>query len=112
MSLTEGTERRRHTMRKIAPLAVIAPLLLIASGVSFAQQAPPPAGAPPGAAGAGAPGGAARPAPPPFRVQSPDLVDGAILPQQFGCGEGANAVSPPLRWLNAPRGTENFVLIV
>lgn len=87
-------------MRKIAQLVVIAPLLLVASGVSFAQQAPRPAGAP------------ARPAPPPFRIMGLDLVDGAILPQQFGCGEGANAVSPALRWLNAPRGTENFVLIV
>ncbi len=43
---------------------------------------------------------------------SPDLVDGSQLPQQFTCAAGAGAVSPSLQWMNAPRGTVSFALIV
>jgi len=101
-------------MRKIASLLAAAVLLSIAStGVSLAQQAPPPAGAPPARPGAGAPGpGATPPPPPPFRIMSPDMVDGSPLPQQFTCAAGTQAVSPQLQWVNAPRGTLSFALIV
>jgi Raf kinase inhibitor-like YbhB/YbcL family protein len=99
-------------MRKIASLVAAAVLLSIASaGLSLAQQAPPAAGAPPAGPGAGAPGRGGAP-PPPFRIMSPDMVDGSLLPQQFTCAAGAEAVSPPLQWMNAPRGTVSFALIV
>ena len=99
-------------MRKIASLVAAAVLLSIASaGLSLAQQAPPGAGAPPAGPGAGARGRGGAP-PPPFRIMSPDMVDGSLLPQQFTCAAGTEAVSPPLQWMNAPRGTVSFALIV
>ena len=99
-------------MRKIASLVAAAALLSSASaGLSLAQQAPPGAGAPPAGPGAGARGRGGAP-PPPFRIMSPDLVDGSLLPQQFTCAAGTEAVSPPLQWMNAPRGTVSFALIV
>jgi Raf kinase inhibitor-like YbhB/YbcL family protein len=98
-------------MRKIASLVAAAVLLSIASaGLLLAQQAPTAAGAPPAGPSAGAPGRGG--APPPFRLMSPDMVDGSLLPQQFTCAAGTEAVSPSLRWMNAPRGTVSFVLIV
>jgi len=100
-------------MRKIASLVAAAVLLSIASaGLLLAQQAPTAAGAPPAGPGAGAPGRGGAPPPQPFRIMSPDMVDGSLLPQQFTCAAGTEAVSPPLRWMNAPRGTVSFVLIV
>ncbi len=85
-------------MRKIASLVAAAVLLSTASaGLSRAQQAPPAAGAPPAGPGAGAPGRGGAP-PPPFRIMSPDMVDGSLLPQQFTCAAGTEAVSPPLQW--------------
>jgi Raf kinase inhibitor-like YbhB/YbcL family protein len=99
-------------MRKIASLVAAAVLISIANaGLLLAQQAPTAAGAPPAGPGAGAPGrGGATP--PPFRIMSPDMVDGSLLPQQFTCAAGTEAVSPPLQWMDAPRGTRSFALIV
>ena len=99
-------------MRKMASLIAAAVLLPIASaGLSLAQQVPPAAGAPPAGPGAGAPGREGSP-PPPFRIMSPGMVDGSPLPQQFTCAAGSEAVSPPLQWMNAPRGTVSVALIV
>src|SRR5579864_4229811 len=100
-------EKENNGMPKIASLLAAAVLLSIASaGLLLAQQAPPAAGP-----GAGAPGRGGAP-PPPFRIMSPDMVDGSLLPQQFTCAAGPQAVSPPLQWMNAPRGTRSFALIV
>ncbi len=73
------------------------------------QQRPAPAGAPP------APGGQQRPGaapPPPMRLMSPDVTDGSQLPAKFTCAAGPDAVSPALRWVQAPRGTASFALIL
>ena len=102
----------RQIASKIASLVAAAVLLSIASaGLLLAQQAPPAAAAPPAGPGAGAPGRGGAP-PPPFRIMSPDMVDGSMLPQQFSCSAGTEAVSPTLQWMNAPRGTLSFALIV
>ena len=45
-----------------------------------------------------------------LRVSSPDLRDGARLPERFTC-TGDNAV-PTLRWDGAPSGTEGWAVVV
>ena len=100
-------------MRKITSwVGPVILLSIVSAGLSLAQQAPlgagGPAGGGPGAGGRG-PGG---PPAPPLRIMSPDLTDGAPIPQQFTCAAGAAAVSPSLQWTNAPRGTMSFALIV
>jgi len=44
-----------------------------------------------------------------FSLVSPALQDGGPIPQAFA-RDGANR-SPPLRWLDPPRGTRSFLLI-
>lgn len=78
------------------------------------QGSPAPAGAPQGAApgpgGPGGPGGGGPP--PPLRLMSGDVTDGTQLAAKFTCAAGADAMSPGLRWVQAPRETASFVLIV
>ncbi len=38
--------------------------------------------------------------------------DGKPIAGKFTCAAGPNAVSPALQWMQAPRGTESFALIV
>ncbi len=75
-----------------------------------AQNAPAPAagGAPPAAGG----GRAAGPPPPPMTLVSTDISDGKTLAAKFTCSAGADAISPALQWMQPPRGTASFALIV
>jgi Raf kinase inhibitor-like YbhB/YbcL family protein len=90
-------------MRKSSPLFLSALVVLAASGLAAApQNAPAPAGAP----------AAQRQAPPPLRLLSTDIADGKQLPAKFTCTAGNDAISPGLQWVQPPRGTMSFALIV
>ena len=108
-------------MRKAALRAATVIFLVAASfGVSLAQQNAPRPATTPGQVGQGVQGaqaagprGAAA-APSPFRLMSAAFADGASLPAKYTCSAAADAVSPPLRWINAPsaRDMVSFTLIV
>jgi Raf kinase inhibitor-like YbhB/YbcL family protein len=104
-------------MRRVKSLVATTIFLAVSSsGVAFAQGNAQPAGgfaAGQGAQvgqGAGGRGGETPAAP--FRLTSPAFADGATLPAKYTCSAGQGAVSPPLRWMNAPRGMVTFALIV
>ena len=92
-------------MRRILLFELCGVALLALSALSLpaaAQNAP-----------AGAPAGqrAAAP-PPPMRLTSADISDGKPIAAKFTCSAGAEAVSPQLQWMQAPRATASFALIV
>lgn len=114
---------------KLTTLSMALGFLLTAALGVAAQQVPQagaapqgeatrPAGAPPQGAAppqGGAPPAGARPGgapPPPLRMMSADITDGQQLPAKFTCTAGADAISPGLRWMQAPRDTASFTLIV
>ena len=89
--------------------------VLVAAGITCivsAQQNPQ--GAAPAQAGQGGQGGGQRGAapPPPLRLVSTDISDGKQMAGKFTCAAGPEAVSPALQWVQPPRGTESFALIV
>src|ERR1700722_6616437 len=47
-----------------------------------------------------------------FKLTSAEITDGGQIPTRFTCAAGKAAVTPPLRWSDAPRGTASFVVIV
>jgi hypothetical protein len=47
-----------------------------------------------------------------MRLISKDISDGKPIAQKYTCAAGAEAVSPALQWVDAPRGTASFALIV
>jgi Raf kinase inhibitor-like YbhB/YbcL family protein len=108
MSTIEARGRERM---RLQPLLLMGGLIVLA-GASFAsaQQNAPTAGAP-AAATPNAPA-AQRPAPPPMRLMSADISDGKPIAAKYTCAAGAEAVSPALQWMQAPRGTASFALIV
>jgi Raf kinase inhibitor-like YbhB/YbcL family protein len=106
-------------MRRVTSVVATAIFFVVSSsGVAFAQGNAQPAGGAPagqgaqGGQGAGGRGGGAPAAP--FRLMSPAFADGATLPAKYTCSAGQDAVSPPLRWMNAPnaRTMLTFALIV
>ena len=113
---------------KVALLLVAFAFLLASVANGNAQQNPPAGGAgggrggaqaggggqAPGGPGPGGPapaGGGRGPQPPPFAVASNSMADGSFLAAKYTCTAGAEAVSPQLRWMNAPRDTISFVVI-
>jgi Raf kinase inhibitor-like YbhB/YbcL family protein len=47
-----------------------------------------------------------------MRLVSTDISDGKPIAGKFTCAAGPEAVSPALQWMQPPRGTESFALIV
>jgi len=99
---------RRNLFFLLSALVVLA----ASSVAAAAQNAPAPAGgAAPAAPGPGGQRGAAGP-PPPMRLVSTDISDGKMLAAKYTCAAGADAVSPALQWMQPPRATASFALIV
>jgi Raf kinase inhibitor-like YbhB/YbcL family protein len=85
----------------------------VASNVAPARQNPQAAAPAQGGQGGGQGGQRAAGAPPPpMRLVSTDIADGKPIAGKFTCAAAAEAVSPALQWMQAPRGTESFALIV
>jgi Raf kinase inhibitor-like YbhB/YbcL family protein len=94
---------KKEMVRSIVVLAVV----LAASLSAAAQQAAPPAPPPPG---------------PTLVISSPSFSDGGRIPTQYTCSATtpppggprniSTGVSPALRWMNPPKGTMAFVLIL
>ena len=105
----------RKTALRGAIMLLFCVLVSRATGLAIAaaqqnQQGAGPGGAQ-GARPAGRQGGNAAP-PPPMKLTSSDVSDGTQIPAKFTCSAGEQAVSPALKWTDAPRGTESFTLIV
>src|ERR1700747_1133268 len=107
MSIIEA--RRRTSMPRNLFFLLSALVMLAASSVGAAAQNPPAAGAAPAATGGQRPAAAA---PPPMRLTSPEIADGKPIAAKYTCAAGAEAVSPELQWMTAPRHTASFTLIV
>lgn len=113
---------------KINLLLMASGFLLLGAAMALAQQNPvpagnaagarpgQPAGGPqgPGGPGPGGPGagGPGRAQPPAFAMMSTSMADGSFLAVKYTCTAGPTAVSPDLHWMNPPRDTASFVLIV
>jgi Raf kinase inhibitor-like YbhB/YbcL family protein len=50
--------------------------------------------------------------PPPLILQSNDVADGAMIATKFTCAAGPSAISLELHWIQAPRATASFTLLV
>jgi Raf kinase inhibitor-like YbhB/YbcL family protein len=50
---------------------------------------------------------------PPFQLSSPAFSDGGSVPDKYTCAAGmSNMTSPALQWVNAPKATASFVLLL
>jgi Raf kinase inhibitor-like YbhB/YbcL family protein len=102
---------------KVVLLLTALAFLLAGVATGMAQQNPPGAGgqgAQPGggAQGPGGQGAGRGQQPPPFAMMSTSMADGSFLAVKYTCTAGPAAVSPDLHWMNPPRDTASFVLIV
>lgn len=84
-------------MNKIASAGVVA--LALAAGLALTQDA----------AFSQNKGGGKQPAGPGLTLTSPDIEDGAVIPEKFS--NRANGTSPKLDWTHVPAGTQSFVLL-
>ena len=99
---------------RIRRMSVGALTILAAVVASLGANAQGGGGAPAPAAQSGGQGGqrVAGAPPPPMRLVSTDISDGKPIAGKFTCAAGPEAVSPALQWMQPPRGTESFALIV
>ncbi len=99
---------------RIRRMSVGALTILAAVVASLGANAQGGGGAPAPAAQGGGQGGqrAAGAPPPPMRLVSTDISDGKPIAGKFTCAAGPEAVSPAFQWMQPPRGTESFALIV
>ena len=99
---------------QIKKISLGALTILAAVVVSLGANAQGGGGAPAPAAQGGGQSGqrAAGAPPPPMRLVSADISDGKPIAGKFTCAAGPEAVSPALQWMQPPRGTESFALIV
>ena len=88
---------------------ILAAVFMIIAVASAAAQTPPP-GAPAGAQGRAARRGG--PAAPPLIMTTTAWEDGGVIPDKFTMAAGPAAVSPELKWSQAPAGTQSFVLLM
>ncbi|HEY4710393.1 MAG TPA: YbhB/YbcL family Raf kinase inhibitor-like protein [Candidatus Acidoferrales bacterium] len=99
---------KKEMVRSIMVRSIVVLAVALAAGLSAAaQQAAPPAPPPPG---------------PTLVISSPSFSDGARIPTQYTCSATtpppggprniSTGVSPALRWMNPPKGTMAFVLIL
>ena len=80
-------------------LSATAVLLALGVGVALSQDK------------GGKGGGGRGPVGPGLTLTSPDLEDGAVIPDKFTMKAGANTVSPKLQWDHVPPATQSFVLL-
>jgi Raf kinase inhibitor-like YbhB/YbcL family protein len=98
---------------KVSLLSTALVFLLAGAVAGVAQQNPAgPAQPAAGGQGAGGQGGGRGQQPPPFAMTSTSMADGSFLAVKYTCTAGPAAVSPDLHWMNPPRDTRSYVLIV
>ncbi len=89
---------------------IVAAALAIGAVSLVAAQPPqtPPAGGTQGRAA----GGGRGPATPPLLMTTAAWEDGGVIPDKYTQAAGPSAVSPELKWSQAPAGTQTFVLLM
>ena len=91
---------------RISGLLLALAMLVGASALSAAAQQ---GGPPPG----GRPAGGPPPMGPQLQLSSTAFADGTPVPDKYTCAAGfANMTSPAVSWVNAPKDTASFALLV
>lgn len=89
-------------------------LCCFAAVAAFAgQQGGGPGAAPATPAAPAAPAQQGRaPQAPPLLMTLPGFADGSTVPMKYTCSAQPQAVSPEIRWSQAPTGTQSFVMLL